>query len=88
MNPNDIQSFDPNQDYVQLTEKSFHSISPKVLEKQIQTSLDRLKTNKLDIFMINSPERMMFSKNRVNTNNIQIYRNKKTDNTYIYNNNL
>ncbi|KAI8080585.1 NADP-dependent oxidoreductase domain-containing protein [Thamnidium elegans] len=69
----DISSFDPNQDYVQLTEKSFHSISPRVLEKQIQTSLNRLKTNKLDIFMINSPERMMFSKNRRYTS-AQLYK--------------
>lgn len=61
----DIEPFDANEDYVQLTEKSFHSISPRVLEKQIESSLERLKTDKLDIFMINSPERMMFSKNRV-----------------------
>ena len=61
----ELSTLDPQKDYVQLTEKSFHSVSPKVLERQIQTSLERLKTDKLDILMINSPERMLMSKNRV-----------------------
>ncbi|KAI7891905.1 NADP-dependent oxidoreductase domain-containing protein [Mucor mucedo] len=69
----DIEPFNANEDYVQLTEKSFHSISPRVLEKQIESSLERLKTDKLDIFMINSPERMMFSKNRRYTSS-QLYK--------------
>ncbi|KAI8348048.1 NADP-dependent oxidoreductase domain-containing protein [Choanephora cucurbitarum] len=60
----ELSTLDPQKDYVQLTEKSFHSVSPKVLERQIQTSLERLKTDKLDILMINSPERMLMSKNR------------------------
>ncbi|KAG0749003.1 hypothetical protein G6F62_000692 [Rhizopus arrhizus] len=68
----DIQSFDTS-DYVQLNEKSYHSISPKVIEKQIGTSLERLKTNKLDIFMINSPERMLMAKNKRYTSN-QLYK--------------
>lgn len=71
--PSDISAFDAEHDYVQLNEKHFHSISPKVLEKQIQTSLERLKTNKLDIFMINSPERMLFSKERRYTS-AQLYK--------------
>lgn len=60
----DTSLFSPS-DYVQLNEKSYHSISPKVIEKQIETSLQRLKTNKIDIFMINAPERMLMAKNKV-----------------------
>ncbi|KAI7905487.1 NADP-dependent oxidoreductase domain-containing protein [Cokeromyces recurvatus] len=62
---NDVKSFENNQDdYIQLSEKMFHSISPRVIESQIQTSLKRLKTDKIDIFMINSPERMLMAKNK------------------------
>ncbi|KAF7726740.1 hypothetical protein EC973_008514 [Apophysomyces ossiformis] len=53
-----------NNDYIQINDHSYHSISPSILEKQIKTSLDRLKTSKLDIFMINAPERMLMAKNR------------------------
>lgn len=60
----DIGNFDPKHDYIQLSEKMYHSVSPRVIEQQIQTSMQRLKTDKLDIFMINSPERMLMSKNR------------------------
>ncbi|KAG0173141.1 hypothetical protein DFQ28_005653 [Apophysomyces sp. BC1034] len=53
-----------NNDYVQINDHSYHSIAPSMLEKQIKTSLDRLKTSTLDIFMINAPERMLMAKNR------------------------
>ncbi|CAO3665752.1 unnamed protein product [Rhizopus microsporus] len=68
----DTSLFSPS-DYVQLNEKSYHSISPKVIEKQIETSLQRLKTNKIDIFMINAPERMLMAKNKVYSTN-QLYK--------------
>jgi aryl-alcohol dehydrogenase-like predicted oxidoreductase len=69
----DIVPFDSKHDYIQLSEKMYHSVSPKVIEQQIQTSMQRLKTNKLDIFMINSPERMLMSKNRRYTS-AQLYK--------------
>ncbi|KAI8095029.1 NADP-dependent oxidoreductase domain-containing protein [Gilbertella persicaria] len=68
----DIQTLD-QKDYVQLNEKSFHSVSPRVIESQIESSLERLKIKKLDIFMINSPERMLMSKNRRYTSS-QLYK--------------
>ncbi|CAO0796697.1 unnamed protein product [Mucor circinelloides] len=69
----DIADFDPKHDYIQLSEKMYHSVSPRVIEQQIQTSMQRLKTDKLDIFMINSPERMLMSKNRRYTS-AQLYK--------------
>ncbi|ORY90378.1 NADP-dependent oxidoreductase domain-containing protein [Syncephalastrum racemosum] len=60
---NDIEGANPS-DYVQINPKSFHTLAPSFLEKQIETSLQRLKTNKLDIFMINAPERMLMAKNK------------------------
>lgn len=69
----DIAPFDSKHDYIQLSEKMYHSVSPKVIEQQIQSSMQRLKTNKLDIFMINSPERMLMSKNRRYTS-AQLYK--------------
>ncbi|KAF1796987.1 NADP-dependent oxidoreductase domain-containing protein [Mucor lusitanicus] len=69
----DIADFDAKHDYIQLSEKMYHSVSPRVIEQQIQTSMQRLKTDKLDIFMINSPERMLMSKNRRYTS-AQLYR--------------
>ncbi|KAI9269094.1 NADP-dependent oxidoreductase domain-containing protein [Phascolomyces articulosus] len=60
----DIEGFDNTKDYVQINDKSFHAISPKVIESQIEKSLERLKTSKLDLFMINGPERMLMAKNR------------------------
>ncbi|KAI8332985.1 NADP-dependent oxidoreductase domain-containing protein [Blakeslea trispora] len=77
-----LSSLDSQKDYVQLTEKSFHSVHPKVLENQIQTSLERLKTDKLDILMINSPERMLMSKNRPYTPS-QLYRDLAESFTYL-----
>lgn len=60
-----LDGFEPGRDYVQINDKSFHTVSPKILEREIASSLERLKTNKLDIFLINGPERMLMAKNRV-----------------------
>ncbi|KAI9475348.1 hypothetical protein BDB00DRAFT_859946 [Zychaea mexicana] len=60
----DVEGFDENKDYVKINDKSFHAVSAKVIESQISKSLERLKTDKLDIFMINGPERMLMAKNR------------------------
>ncbi|KAI8366674.1 NADP-dependent oxidoreductase domain-containing protein [Radiomyces spectabilis] len=67
---------------VQITDKSFHSLSPKVFEKQIAQSLDRLRTKKLDIFMINAPERMLTAKNKVYTLN-HLYKDLETAFKYL-----
>ena len=61
----DIEKLDASKDFVQVRNKNYHSISPRVLEMQISQSLDRLRTNKLDIFMINAPERMLMAQSRV-----------------------
>jgi aryl-alcohol dehydrogenase-like predicted oxidoreductase len=61
---NDVEKLDA-KDFVQVRNKNYHSISPRVLEMQISQSLDRLRTNKLDIFMINAPERMLMAQSRV-----------------------
>lgn len=61
----DIRNLDG--DYVQINEKSYHSISPSIVEKQIAQSLERLKTHKIDIFMLNAPERMLMARKRTYT---------------------
>ena len=48
-----------------INDKSAHSISPEFLNKQISESLSRLNIEKLDIFMLNSPERILQAKNKV-----------------------
>lgn len=63
--PNEIANLDASKDYVQVRDKSYHSISPRVLEMQITQSLERLKTDKLDIYMLNAPERMLMAQSRV-----------------------
>ena len=45
--------------FAKLSELSYHSIHPTYLEAQITGSLERLKLDKLDIFMLNNPERML-----------------------------
>ncbi|CAG8593060.1 7593_t:CDS:2 [Dentiscutata erythropus] len=50
--------------FAKISNKSAHSISPEFLQDQINGSLSRLKLNKLDIFMLNSPERMLKAKNK------------------------
>ncbi|KAF9195248.1 hypothetical protein BGZ50_004886 [Haplosporangium sp. Z 11] len=45
--------------YAKISESSYHSIHPTFLRAQITESLERLKLNKLDIFMLNNPERML-----------------------------
>ncbi|KAJ2957937.1 hypothetical protein NQZ79_g6397 [Umbelopsis isabellina] len=62
--PNEIENLDGSKDYVQVRDKSYHSISPRVLEMQITQSLERLNTDKLDIYMINAPERMLMAQSR------------------------
>ncbi|KAF9100760.1 hypothetical protein BGX29_006284 [Mortierella sp. GBA35] len=59
--------------YAAISSTSYHSIHPNYLKSQITASLDRLKMDKLDIFMLNNPERMLgdrmtpggFSKSRL-----------------------
>ncbi|KAI8060515.1 NADP-dependent oxidoreductase domain-containing protein [Gongronella butleri] len=48
-----------SSDYIHVQGNSFHGISPRVLEDQLQQSLARLGTDYVDIFMINAPERMI-----------------------------
>lgn len=48
--------------YAKISETSYHSIHPSYLGAQITTSLERLKLDKLDIFMLNNPERMLGDK--------------------------
>ncbi|KAG0376962.1 hypothetical protein BGX24_006944 [Mortierella sp. AD032] len=45
--------------YAAISTSSYHSIHPVYLKAQISQSLDRLKMDKLDIFMLNNPERML-----------------------------
>ncbi|KAI9027146.1 NADP-dependent oxidoreductase domain-containing protein [Phycomyces nitens] len=63
MNKADTNELEP-ADYVQINEKSYHGISPRLLENQLANSLFRLSTDRLDVFMINAPERMLSSKNK------------------------
>ncbi|KAF9921987.1 hypothetical protein FBU30_007929 [Linnemannia zychae] len=59
--------------YAAISSTSYHSIHPNYLKSQITKSLDRLKLDKIDIFMLNNPERLLgdrmlpggFSKSRV-----------------------
>ncbi|KAF9288361.1 hypothetical protein BGZ68_000403 [Mortierella alpina] len=48
--------------YAQISGSSFHSIHPVYLQAQITASLERLGLKKLDIFMLNNPERMLGDK--------------------------
>ncbi|KAI9314417.1 NADP-dependent oxidoreductase domain-containing protein [Dichotomocladium elegans] len=64
LTPDQVDGLERGKDYVQINEKSFHGISPRVLEREIGNSLDRLKTKTLDVFLINAPERMLAAKNR------------------------
>lgn len=45
--------------YAKISDTSYHSIHPSYLSSQITASLERLKLDKLDIFMLNNPERML-----------------------------
>ncbi|KAF9969794.1 hypothetical protein BGZ73_007684 [Actinomortierella ambigua] len=49
--------------YAKINELSYHSIHPTFLESQITGSLERLRVSKLDIFMLNNPERMLGARN-------------------------
>ncbi|KAG0004572.1 hypothetical protein BGZ79_008823 [Entomortierella chlamydospora] len=48
--------------YAKISDSSYHSIHPAYLKAQITASLERLKLDKIDIFMINNPERMLGDK--------------------------
>ncbi|KAF8965010.1 hypothetical protein BGZ46_000669 [Entomortierella lignicola] len=48
--------------YAKISESSYHSIHPNYLKSQITASLERLKLDKIDIFMLNNPERMLGDK--------------------------
>ncbi len=43
-----------------------HSIDPKFLESEIHCSLGHLKTDYLDVFFLNSPEKLISIENKVN----------------------
>ncbi|KAF9984829.1 hypothetical protein BGZ65_012517 [Modicella reniformis] len=45
--------------YAKISDTSYHSIHPSYISAQITASLERLKLDKLDIFMLNNPERML-----------------------------
>ncbi|OZJ06609.1 hypothetical protein BZG36_00448 [Bifiguratus adelaidae] len=51
-------------EHVRINDDSAHSINPKFLESELNASLHRLGVESLDIFMINSPERMLSARNR------------------------
>ncbi|GBB91724.1 hypothetical protein RclHR1_01910008 [Rhizophagus clarus] len=50
--------------FAKINDRSAHSISPDFLNKQISESLSRLNLEKLDIFMLNNPERILQAKNK------------------------
>jgi aryl-alcohol dehydrogenase-like predicted oxidoreductase len=49
----------------QIQSCTAHSIHPDFMQHEIRKSLDKLHVNKLDVFMINNPERMLQAKNKV-----------------------
>ena len=51
--------------FAKVNDKSAHSISPEFLNNQISESLSRLNLERLDIFMLNNPERILQAKNKV-----------------------
>jgi aryl-alcohol dehydrogenase-like predicted oxidoreductase len=48
--------------YAKISETSYHSIHPSYLSAQITASLERLQLDKLDIFILNNPKRMLDDK--------------------------
>ncbi|KAL1920395.1 uncharacterized protein VTP21DRAFT_772 [Calcarisporiella thermophila] len=50
---------------VRVSDKWHFSLSPYFLESEINSSLERLGVKKLDIFMVNNPERMLVAKDKV-----------------------
>ncbi|KAF9092810.1 hypothetical protein BGX27_001721 [Mortierella sp. AM989] len=56
------ESLDNIPSYAKISDSSYHSIHPTYLKSQITASLERLKLDKIDIFMINNPERMLGDK--------------------------
>ncbi|CAG8458327.1 12789_t:CDS:10 [Ambispora leptoticha] len=51
--------------FAKINKKSAHSISTDFLEKEISESLRRLRMKKVDIFMINNPERILKATNKI-----------------------
>ncbi|KAJ3140064.1 hypothetical protein HK100_010807 [Physocladia obscura] len=49
-------------DLVVLSESAAHCISPKFIESEITASLGRLNVEKIDIYMLNCPERLVAGK--------------------------
>ncbi|KAI8929400.1 NADP-dependent oxidoreductase domain-containing protein [Entophlyctis helioformis] len=52
----------PPPGYHQITDKLGHCISPEFLEREISGSLERLGLSTIDVFMINSPERLLHAR--------------------------
>ncbi|KAG0042595.1 hypothetical protein BGZ83_000286 [Gryganskiella cystojenkinii] len=56
------ETLDNVSSFAKINESSYHSIHPTYLRSQITASLERLKLDKLDVFMLNNPERMLGDK--------------------------
>ncbi|CAI2174124.1 9065_t:CDS:2, partial [Funneliformis geosporum] len=50
--------------FAKINDKSAHSISDEFLNEQISGSLSRLNLKKIDVFMLNNPERILQAKNK------------------------
>ncbi|ORX58112.1 Aldo/keto reductase [Hesseltinella vesiculosa] len=61
----DVERYDNAQDYIHVQGNSFHGIAPRILQDQLEQSLERMQTNHIDIFLINAPERMLKGKGNV-----------------------
>ncbi|KAJ3074386.1 hypothetical protein HDU98_011361 [Podochytrium sp. JEL0797] len=55
---------DPEIDAVVLSESAAHCISPRFIAAEITDSLNRLGVDKIDIYMVNCPERLLAGKLR------------------------
>ncbi|KAG9302232.1 hypothetical protein G9A89_008722 [Geosiphon pyriformis] len=54
-----------NTRYAKLNQKTAHCIASDFLEAEITQSLKRLRVDKIDLWMINNPERMVKAQNQV-----------------------
>ncbi|KAK9759628.1 hypothetical protein K7432_017184 [Basidiobolus ranarum] len=55
----------PVSQYARVTKTAGHSIHPDFLKQQITSSLERLGLDKIDIFMLNNPERILQSQDKI-----------------------
>ncbi|ORY05764.1 Aldo/keto reductase [Basidiobolus meristosporus CBS 931.73] len=55
----------PTSQYSRVTKVAGHSIHPDFLKQQITQSLERLGLEKIDIFMLNNPERILQSQDKI-----------------------